>query len=124
MTGTGTVLDRAILNFSPELAQLIGLNGAIVLQRIHFWTNKQKNPKDGRYWVYNTFEQWHEQFPFWSIRTVKRTFSYLEEKRLLLTDNFNKRPFDRTKWYAVNYEQLAMLEANCKQIDSKCEAKQ
>ena len=47
--------------------------------------------------------------PALSERTIRRTFADLEEKRLLLTGNYNQRRGDTAKWYAVNYEKLAEI---------------
>lgn len=95
---------------SPFLATSIGLNEAIVLQQLHYWIqNKQKAQKsyfDGRFWVYNTYEQWQKQFPFWSISTIRRTIYRLEKQNLILSRNYNRAGFDKTKWYSINYEAL------------------
>ena len=52
-----------------------------------------------------------KQFPFWSERTIKRTFGSLEKQNLLHVGNYNKAGFDRTKWYSINYETLNKLVA-------------
>lgn len=85
----------------PELAAKIGLNEAIVLQQIYYWTRKNKHVIEGESWVYNTYENWQEQFPFWSVATITRTLKSLEKQGLIQTGNFNTMPFDKTKWYAV-----------------------
>ena len=94
----------------PTLATIIGLNEAIVLQQVHYWLKiKEKSQQDyidGHYWVYNTYKQWQEQFPFWHINTIQRTFSSLEKKRILLSGNYNSAGFDKTKWYTINYSIL------------------
>lgn len=85
----------------PTLATLIGLNEAIVLQQIHYWVKHNEkdmqNFIDGHYWVYNTYEQWHEQFPFWSVMTIRRTMTKLENQKLLIAGNYNHAGFDKTK---------------------------
>ena len=70
------------LQVLPSLAVLIGLNEAIVLQQIHYWLSNELNNKiiDGKKWVYNTYEEWGRQFPFWSCRTIQRTMLSLENK--------------------------------------------
>ncbi len=94
----------------PTLATLIGLNEAIVLQQVHYWLktkeNDQQNYIDGHYWVYNTYKQWQKQFPFWHLNTIQRTFTSLEKKGLLISANYNKAGFDKTKWYTINYPAL------------------
>lgn len=95
----------------PKLATEIGLNEAIVLQQIHYWLNASTHFYDGKKWIYNSYPKWQEQFPFWSERTIKRTFTSLEKQGLLHVGNYNKAGFDRTKWYSVNYETLNKLVA-------------
>lgn len=98
----------------PDLAMLVGLNEAIVIQQVHYWIeiNKkaERNFHDDRYWTYNTLKEWHQNyFPFWSFNTVRRTIRNLEEKGILLVGSFSKNPADRTKWYTINYETLDEL---------------
>lgn len=93
----------------PSLAEKIGLNEAIVLQQVHFWISKKLHYKEGRYWVYNTYDEWLEQFPFWSKSTMRRIFGRLIDRGLIITDNFNKMKIDQTKWYSINYENLQEL---------------
>lgn len=116
------LLDEHPLQVMPTLATLIGLNEAIVLQQVHYWLKiKEKHQKDyidGHYWVYNTYGQWQEQFPFWSIRTLKRVFTALEKSGLLLSANYNKAGFDKTKWYSINYKALNNLNSSSNQTDT------
>lgn len=107
------LLDEHPLQVMPTLATLIGLNESIILQQVHYWLkHKEKTGQDyidGHYWVYNTYEQWQEQFPFWSIMTIRRTMTKLENKGLLIAGNYNKAGFDKTKWYTINYNALNSL---------------
>ncbi len=97
----------------PTLATIIGLNESIVLQQVHYWLKikekSQKNYIDGHYWVYNTYKQWQEQFPFWHLNTIQRTFSSLEKKGILISGHYNPAGFDKTKWYTINYDMLGAL---------------
>jgi hypothetical protein len=92
----------------PALAMTFGLNEAIVLQQLHYWLvinqKANKNYKEGKYWCFNSMQDWHENnFPFWSIDTIKRTFTNLRTIGLIETGNFNKTKFDKTVWYTLNY---------------------
>lgn len=104
------LLDDYPLVILPKLAVKIGLNDSIVLQQIHYWVEVNKKAKrnfvDGHHWTYNTYEEWQEQFPFWSIRTIKGIMSSLLNAGLIITGAFNKMKMDRTKWYRINYEKL------------------
>ncbi|MDM5329905.1 conserved phage C-terminal domain-containing protein [Neobacillus sp. CF12] len=94
----------------PSLAVKIGLNEAVVLQQIHYWLGISNHQIKGRTWVYNTYEEWRKQLPFWSVSTIKRTILSLEMKGLLQSDNFNEMKMDKTKWYSINYDALQELE--------------
>ena len=96
--------------FSPSLAAAIGLNEAIVLQQVHYWLSTSQHRIDGKVWVYNSYEAWNEQFPFWSFSMVKRVIRSLEKGGYLLSGNFNKSQMDQTKWYSIDYDKLEQLE--------------
>lgn len=98
------------LTVSPTLAATVGLHEAIVLQQVHYWTqNSKKNGRnyaDGRYWVYHTYAEWGKDFPFWSNSTIRGIIRRLENAGLLLSGAYNKMPMDKTKWYAIDYDEL------------------
>ncbi|MBG9547347.1 conserved phage C-terminal domain-containing protein [Cytobacillus firmus] len=98
----------------PSLAVKLGMKEAIVLQHVHYWLSVSRNEKDGRKWVYNTYEEWKKQLPFWSLSTIKRTIAILEEKGYLLSDNFNAHNWDQTKWYSIDYGKLREIEGELK----------
>ncbi|MDO0970908.1 conserved phage C-terminal domain-containing protein [Staphylococcus haemolyticus] len=90
----------------PNLATEIGLNEAIVLQQMHYWLKKSNHNYDGRRWIYNSYKEWEQHFPFWSNATIRRTISSLEKQELLFVGNYNKAGFDNTKWYSIDYFKL------------------
>ncbi|KGO31657.1 hypothetical protein Q757_05875 [Oenococcus alcoholitolerans] len=111
------LINESPLQVLPRLAVAIGLNEAIVLQQIHYWLRKQSEVKEGKKWVYNTYEDWQKQFPYLKMATIRRTFKSLEKQGLLITGNFNKYSFDKTKWYSIDYEKLDSLSRRCAQIE-------
>ena len=104
------LFDKHPLVINPTLASIIGLNEAIVLQQIHYWIELNKaanrNLKHGHTWTFNSYENWQEQFPFWSLSTIKRLFTQLKKRKLIITANYNKLSFDQTIWYRINYRKL------------------
>ena len=96
----------------PQLAKAIGLNEAIVLQQLHYWLLTSPVERDGMKWVFNTYEDWEKQFPFWSISTIGRVFRSLEEKKLTITKKFKRAGYDQTKWYTINYQNDTLKDAN------------
>lgn len=102
----------------PKLAVKIGLNEAIFVQQLHYWVNgKNGKTRDSKKWVYNTYDEWQEQFPFWSNSTLRRIIKSCEEQGIVITGNFNKIGIDRTKWYTVNYETISNMTRPTSQFE-------
>ncbi len=106
------LLDERPLIVLPSLAAMLNsLDEAVILQQIHYWIEKKQNYREGRYWVYNSMENWMRQFPWIKSRTtLTRYFNNLEKKGLLITGNYNKAGFDKTKWYTIDYSTLSDFE--------------
>ena len=107
--GDNLLISEPPLQVLPSLAKEIGLNEGIILQQIHYWLRISKHYYDGLPWIYNTYDGWVEQFPFWSQSTIKRAIKSLEKQNLIYIGNYNKAGFDNTKWYSINYESLEKL---------------
>ena len=108
---------------NPDLAYSIGLNEAIALQQINYWLQETKSgmESDGVRWIYNTTEQWLEQFPFWSESTLKRTFTRLKTLGVLKIEQLNKSQRDMTNFYTINYESELLDEVKVTESKrSKC----
>ena len=102
------LISEPPLQVLPSLAVKVGLNKAIVLQQFHYWLQRSNNIRDGYKWIYNSFPNWNKQFPFWGLNTLKRAVNGLEKDGYLITANYNKAGFDRTKWYRIDYSKLNM----------------
>ncbi|MEI9825502.1 conserved phage C-terminal domain-containing protein [Enterobacter bugandensis] len=108
---------------NPDLAYSIGLNEAIALQQVNYWLKETTSglERDGVRWIYNTNEQWLEQFPFWSESTLKRTFTRLKSLGVLKVEQLNKSQRDMTNYYTINYESELLDEVKVtKSKSSKC----
>lgn len=106
---------------NTALAEAIGLNESIVLQQMHYWSTRTSSGinKDGKVWIYNTYEQWQDQFKFWSESTIKRIIASLKAKGLISVEQLNKKSHDRTNYYSINYDcELIKREANNDHVDS------
>ena len=103
------------LIINTNLALVLGdLNEAIVLNQLNYWLgiNRKagKNFIDDRYWVYNSYSDWKARdFPYWSEKTIQRTFTRLENKGVVVSANYNKLAIDKTKWYTIDTEKLQEL---------------
>lgn len=111
------LIDDYPLIVLPALAEEIGLNEAIFLQQLNYWSQPKLNQgivdEQGRRWIYNSVEAWHAQFRFFTERTLRRTISNLENLGLILsTLRYKRNPMDRTKSYAICQENVAALECS------------
>lgn len=111
------LIDDYPLIVLPALAEEIGLNEAIFLQQLNYWSQPKLNQgivdEQGRRWIYNSVEAWRAQFRFFTERTLRRTISNLENLGLILsTLRYKRNPMDRTKSYAICQENIAALECS------------
>ena len=93
-----------IYNFSVDHAKKFGLEEAIMIFNLKFWIEKNAanrvNIHNNNVWTYNSARAFSELFPFWSRHKISRVLESLEKQNVLVTGNFNKSGYDRTKWYA------------------------
>lgn len=108
----------------PSLAAELGTaDEAIVLQQLHYWLQRSNNVRDGHKWVYNSMNDWLKQFPWIKSRKrLTRYFDDLESRGLVVTGNYNKAAFDKTKWYRIDYDALSVLEKRLGQNDPTSES--
>lgn len=121
------LIDERPLQCQPSLAMLLGsADEAIVFQQIHYWLKRTNNvQEDGHNWVYNSMTDWLKQFPWIKTRArLTRYFDDLEKRGLIITGNFNKAKFDKTKWYRIDYDALQKFEQRLYQNDTTSASKQ
>ena len=90
------------------------LNELTLLSKIYYWTTKCGRHIEGLNgkWIYNTLKDWHEQFNFWSMSTLRRTIKSLEESGILLSKKVNAKRWKHTKWYSIDFNKLNKLANN------------
>ena len=89
------------LTYDTDILDRVGANAATLYEYLRFWCGKSKNVIDGRKWVYQRLKDFEEAFPTMSLSSIRRGLKKLEDEGLILTGNFNKVPYDRTKWYSA-----------------------
>lgn len=100
--------DESAKKFHFEVCDAIahGVEGAVFLSNIRFWLRKnieaQSNIHDGRVWTFNSSRAFAEIFPFWNERKIARITAALEASGILLSANYNRKQYDRTKWFSIN----------------------
>ena len=93
-------------HFNIDDAKKYGVECAVLLYNFRWWLAKNKaNNKhfyEGRYWTYNSVKAFGELFPYLSNDKVRRCLEKLEKSGEIVSGNFNKSHYDRTKWYSLN----------------------
>ena len=109
------LIDEPPLLVTPTAIMLFGVDEAIFLQQLHYWLRHAGKERDDRLWIYNTFDDWHTQFPWWSVRTIQRIVEKLRKSGVVLTSTrYNAHKSDRTLWYSIDYD---ALERKTKSVD-------
>ncbi len=102
-----------IYSFYDDIAAECGINASILFYNISHWVDLNEkngtNFHDGRYWTFNSMEAFSGQFPFLSSKQIRTALAKLEDHGYILTGNYNKLPFDRTKWYAITEKGYSVL---------------
>ena len=101
------LINEPPLQVLPSLVIELGnTDKAIILQQIHYWLQRSNNIVDGHRWIYNSAHEWQKQFPWLTEKTIQRYLKSLVDDGWLISGNYNKAKFDRTKWYRVRYDRL------------------
>lgn len=118
------LINEPPLMVLPSLAAAIGLPEAIVLQQVHYWLGASKFEFEGRKWVYNTYKEWADQFPFFSDSTIRRAVSSLKATGLIDIRNLSNNSWDKTNYYTIEYQKLDEITASADAVKlTKCRQK-
>lgn len=108
-----SLMDEQPINFYPHLAEILGVNEAIVLQQIWFYINvnrqneSERHFHDDKWWVYNSYKQWNARyFPWLNPRAIQVVILNLEKLNILESMQGVEDRYDRRKWYTVNLKAL------------------
>ena len=94
----------------PLLAQALGERQALFIAQLHYWLQKDDVGvfKHGWHWIYNAEWEWLEQFPWLSEHTIGRIRRALERRGYVVSNDFNRNPFTRTKHSTLDYYLIAI----------------
>lgn len=115
----------AIHCFDTDIAEKYGLEASIILNNIYYWVQhneaNEQNFYDGHYWTFNSVKAFNEIFPYISERKIRNALKSLEDEGILITGNYNKVAYDRTKWYAITEKGKCILS---KRSNAYCQNEQ
>ncbi len=99
-------------SMSVALATKYGTNEALFLSNICWWIEKNQANKthfhEGKYWTYNSMQAFATLFPYFKEHQIRHLIDKLKNDAVLFVGNFNRTGFDRTQWYSVSDEVMAL----------------
>ena len=99
-------------SFDTDVAKVVGVDEAVMLENIAYWIDKNRaneiNFYDGCFWTYNSANAFTELFPFWTPKQVRRILGNLT-KGYVMIGNYNKSPYDKTRWYSMTREGVELV---------------
>jgi hypothetical protein len=97
--------DKRIL-YSINVAKEHGIRAAIILAFLAYKISKSKNVRDGKRWYYAPIREIAERFPYCSETGVDEILRSLKTKGIIEFGRFNKKGYDRTRWYTFKSDDL------------------
>jgi hypothetical protein len=95
----------------PKLAMEIGFNESLLLLQLDYLIAISNHEKEGQRWTYQSVTDIGKMFPFWSRAKINRVIKSLENRRLITVGNFNRKKYDKTRWFAINIGEAEKLKS-------------
>lgn len=109
-------------HFDVQEAVIYGVEKAVMLNNFRFWLTKNRANNhqniDDYYWTFNSATALSEIWPYLNAKKISRLLKELEVSGALITGNYNKAGYDRTKWYSMPEFSVKALPIV---ISQKCE---
>lgn len=101
-------------HFPPLIAEKYGVNAAIFLRDIYHWCetnrNNEENFHEGRWWTYQTINGLCRRHTYWTKNQMEHIIRTCRDNGAILIGHFSDNQFDRTSWYALSDEAMALFE--------------
>ena len=116
----------------PSLAaKLGGSDEALFVTQLHYWLCRSGHMRseDGNLWIWNSADDWLKQFLWLDRYSLQRVISKLEKLGVVLSEQYQRRKWNQTKWYRLDYGKLIeigwnphgyALRENAQSIARKC----
>lgn len=109
-------------HFNVNLAVRFGIEKAVIINNLYFLISdnaeNKMNITENKVWVVNSVSVLSKLMPYIKERTLYRYLNELEEAKVISIGNFNKNPFDKTKWYSFTDEFIKILEVEGYDIEN------
>lgn len=98
-------MKNKVYSFSTDDALEHGVDAAVILHNMRFWLDHARAHgemiQDNYYWMFMTAAKMVELFPFWTANKIQKELKKLETCGAVITGNYNKNSWNRTKWYTM-----------------------
>lgn len=106
---TKTKIENGVHYFNADEAIKYGIEKATMIYNIRYWLKINRandtniKTKDGKkyYWSFNTVSAYKDIFPYFTESSMQRWLKELEKDGVVIVGSFNKKKYDRTKWYTL-----------------------
>jgi hypothetical protein len=112
-----------IHSFQVDIATKYGIAEAILLGYFYHWIKvhekNETNFYDERYWTYDSERTLVDKMPYIPKTTMHRLIKKLVDSGLLLTGNYNKFSYDKTKWFSLSDKAMMLFvgQEGCPKMD-------
>lgn len=112
-----------IHSFRVDIATKYGIAEAILLGYFYHWIKvhekNETNFYDERYWTYDSERTLVDKMPYIPKTTMHRLIKKLVDSGLLLTGNYNKFSYDKTKWFSLSDKAMMLFvgQEGCPKMD-------
>lgn len=102
---------------SPEIAKVLGITAATLLQKLYYFLNENRKFKikkkltthHGFKWFYHTYEEWKQTLGMFSVSTIKRAVAKLHKLGLIKIEKLSDVKSERVNYYTIDYRKLKEL---------------
>lgn len=90
-------------SFNVQMADRHGVDEAIMIEQLYWWIHHNECEEemviDGRIWCRCSAKGFRRWLSYMSEQKIARILRQMEEKKMILVGNFNKKATNQTKWY-------------------------
>ena len=114
-----------------SVALEVGVEASLLLEDIYYWVNhnreREHNFNDGFYWTVNSYKDFMDRFPCFTLGKIKRLLAQLRSAGFIVAKSYkNYDPRNRSLWYRITQKTAehytSLAEAAAMQQKSKADS--
>ena len=102
-------------HFNVEIAKVFGIQAAVILDQLIHWIEQNEaentNIHNGKAWCIASYETLLKRFPYFTKRQIEYGIEKLIEKGIIITGNYSKNRFNRTRYFAFSDEFSSIVKS-------------